>query len=281
MEKISGQNDRAISFLSQHHAPEVLVLPNAWDAASAMIFVHEGFRAIGTTSAGIAASLGYADGERMTSAENLEVTRRIINQTDLPVSVDFESGYAHDADGVARGALALIQAGAVGLNIEDSPKDSQTALSEISHQQDKIQAIRETAESVGVRMVINARTDAYLLGDTTEKSLRESIKRGNAYVAAGADCVFVPDMGNLGSSDIKCLAAEIDAPINVIAGASMPGLAKLQELGVSRVSLGPRPMRAVLGLLREIAREIRSQGSFELMSNESISYAEVNSWFSD
>ena len=257
------------------------MLPNAWDAASAMIFVHEGFRAIGTTSAGIAASLGYADGERMTSAENLEVARRIINQTDLPVSVDFESGYAHDADGVARGALALIQAGAVGLNIEDSPKDSQTALSEISLQQDKIRAIRETAEKTGVRLVINARTDAYLLGDTTKDSLRESIRRGNAYVEAGADCVFVPDMDNLESSDIKCLAAEIDAPINVIAGASMPGLAKLQELGVSRVSLGPRPMRALLGLLREIAQEIRSQGSFELMSNDSISYAEVNSWFSD
>jgi len=281
MGKISGQNEKAISFLAQHHSPEIFVLPNAWDAASAMIFVQEGFRAIGTTSAGIAASLGYADGERMTLAENLEVSKRIINQTNLPVSVDFETGYADDADGVARGALALIQAGAVGLNIEDSPKDSQTALSEISHQQDRIRAIRETAEKAGVHMVINARTDAYLLGDTTTNCLCESIKRGNAYVEAGADCVFVPDADNLDSSDIRCLAAEIDAPLNIIAGASMPDLAKLQELGVSRVSLGPRPMRATLGLLREIAREIRSQGSFELMSDDSISYSEVNSWFSD
>ena len=281
MGKISGQNEKAISFLAQHHSPEIFVLPNAWDAASAMIFVQEGFRAIGTTSAGIAASLGYADGERMTLAENLEVSKRIINQTNLPVSVDFETGYADDADGVARGALALIQAGAVGLNIEDSPKDSQTALSEISHQQDRIRAIRETAEKAGVHMVINARTDAYLLGDTTTNCLCESIKRGNAYVEAGADCVFVPDADNLDSSDIRCLAAEIDAPLNIIAGASMPDLAKLQELGVSRVSLGPRPMRATLGLLREIAREIRSQGSFELMSDDSISYSEVISWFSD
>jgi len=281
MGKISGQKEIAISFLAQHHSPEIFVLPNAWDAASAMIFVQEGFRAIGTTSAGIAASLGYADGERMTLAENLEVSKRIINQTNLPVSVDFETGYADDADGVARGALALIQAGAVGLNIEDSPKDSQTALSEISHQQDRIRAIRETAEKAGVHMVINARTDAYLLGDTTTNCLCESIKRGNAYVEAGADCVFVPDADNLDSSDIRCLAAEIDAPLNIIAGASMPDLAKLQELGVSRVSLGPRPMRATLGLLREIAREIRSQGSFELMSDDSISYSEVNSWFSD
>ena len=266
MDKINGQNDKATRFLAQHHSPEVFVLPNAWDAVSAMIFVHEGFQAIGTTSAGIAASLGYADGERMSAEENLEVARRIIKQTDLPVSVDFESGYADDADGVARGALALIQAGAVGLNIEDSPKDFQTALIEVSHQQDKIRAIRETAEKAGVSMVINARTDSYLLGDTTENSLRESIMRGNAYVEAGADCVFVPDADNLDSSDIKCLAAEIDAPLNVIAGASMPDLATLQKLGVSRVSLGPRPMRATLGLLREIAREIRSQGSFELMS---------------
>jgi 2-methylisocitrate lyase-like PEP mutase family enzyme len=197
----------------------------------------------------------------------------IFIRTDLPVSADFESGYGETLDGLAQRVLILLQAGAVGLNIEDRLVDS-------GLHQDKIRAIRNAADERGLQLVINARTDAYLLGDGPEKSLRKAIKRGNAYVDAGADCVFIPDTGNLTRDDIKILVEEIDAPINVIAGATMPCLADLQELGVSRVSLGPRPMRVVLSLLRDIAAEIRSEGTFELMSTESISYDDINKWFS-
>jgi 2-methylisocitrate lyase-like PEP mutase family enzyme len=280
MSERTSQLDKASRFLDLHHAKSTFVLPNAWDVASAMIFAHEGFPAIGTTSAGIAASLGYADGQKMSFEENLEVVERIVCNTDLPVSADFESGYGEDLEELATRALTLVRAGVVGLNIEDRVNFADDRLVESSLHEEKIKAIRRSGDQFGLQIVINARTDAYLLGDVPQKSLREAIKRGNAYVDAGADCVFIPDAGNLTQDDIKILVNEIDAPINVIAGATMPCVADLQALGVARVSLGPRPMRIVLGLLRDIASEIRSQGTFERMSNESISYDEINAWFS-
>ena len=281
MSRTVNQKEQAETFLGLHHGENIFVLPNAWDVASAMIFINEGYSAIGTTSAGIAASLGYSDGQNMSFRENLEVIERIVSSTSLPVSADFESGYADDANSVAMNALELIDVGVAGLNIEDAPGTSDSMLLDISHQQDKIRAIRETADNAGVRIVINARTDTYLVSDSSGNCLVESVERGNAYVDAGADCVFIPDTGNMLEAEVKTLAAEIQVPINVIAGASMPCLDELQSLGVSRVSLGPRPMRAALGLLREIAREISLKGSFELMSDESISYNDVNSWFTD
>jgi len=280
MSERASQQHKANDFLKMHHAESVFVLPNAWDVASAMIFVHEGYSAIGTTSAGIAASLGYADGQQMTLSENREVVERIVQHTDLPVSADFESGYGETLEGLAQRALTLLLAGAVGLNIEDRLSFVEDRLVDSGLHQDKIRVIRNVANEHGFQLVINARTDAYLLGDDSEKSLRQAIKRGNAYVDAGADCVFIPDTGNLNREDIETLVEEIDAPINVIAGATTPCLADLQEIGVSRVSLGPRPMRAVLSLLRDVAAEIRSKGTFELMSNESISYDDINEWYS-
>ncbi len=279
MSRSTVQQNKAASFLALHHADTLFVLPNAWDVVSAKIFINEGFSAIGTTSAGIAASLGYADGQQMSFEENLEVVARIARSTDLPVSADFESGYGSDIEGVAARALELLDAGAIGLNIEDSEGAHDGTLIDTALHGEKIRAIRRTTEKAGKHLFINARTDAYLVGNAPDRSLREAIERGNAYVAAGADCVFIPDMGDLDGKDIKVLAAEIDAPVNVIAGATTPCLAELQELGVSRVSLGPRPMRVVLSVLREIASEIRSQGTFARMSGESISYDEMNAWF--
>jgi len=273
------QQDRANDFLDLHHVERIFVLPNAWDVASAMIFTHEGFPAIGTTSAGIAASLGYADGQNLSFDENLKVVERIARNTVLPVSADFESGYGSEPEAVGQRALALLNAGAVGLNIEDRVGIDDGELVDTALHEEKIRSIRKFADGAGVHLLINARTDAFLVDGARKKSLCDAIERGNAYADAGADCIFIPDTGDLGRADIKTLAAEINAPINVIAGATMPCMAELQELGVSRVSLGPRPMRVVLGLLRDIAREINSKGSFELMSRETISYSEINSWF--
>ena len=185
----------------------------------------------------------------MSFDENLEVVERIARRTDLPVSADFESGYGEALDGLRQRSLALLRAGVVGLNVEDRLSFA------------------------------DARTDACLLGNTNDVSLREAIERGNAYVDAGADCVFVPDTGNLVHSDINELVSKINAPVNVIAGSTTPCLADLQDLGVAHVSLGPRPMRAVLSVLRDIGREINTKGTFELMSKESISYDDINSWF--
>lgn len=273
------QKQKADDFLAMHHAPTILILPNAWDVASGKIFELEGFKAIGTTSAGIAATLGYADGQHMSLAENMEVVRRIINNTSLPVSADIEAGYATSIEGVVKAAHAVLNVGAVGLNLEDGTGDSTTPLFDQALQQDKIKAIREMAVAKGIRLVINARTDVYLVNGDSKQSLRHAIDRGNAYKGAGADCIFVPDVGGVDKKAIAILVKEIDAPINIVAGATTPPILELQDIGVSRVSVGPRPMRAVLSLLRKIAKELMTTGTYKLMTDSSISYSEVNQWF--
>ena len=275
------QKQMADDFLALHHTPTILLLPNAWDVASAKVFELEGFKAIGTTSAGIAATLGYPDGQRMSLIENLEVVQRMINHTTLPVSVDIEAGYATSIAGVVKAAQAVLDAGAVGLNLEDGTGYPANPLFEKALQQEKIKAIREMSMAKGIHLVINARTDVVMINGDSPQSLREAISRGNAYKEAGADCIFVPDIGNLDKKSIAMLVKEIDAPVNILAGATTPPIAELQEIGVARVSVGPRPMRAVLSLLRKIAKELITTGTYKLMSESSISYSEVNQWFSE
>lgn len=275
------QKQMAADFLALHHAPTILILPNAWDVASAKIFELEGFKAIATTSAGIAATLGYPDVQRMSLTENLEVVQRMINHTTLPVSVDIEAGYATSIAGVVKAAQAVLDAGAVGLNLEDGTGYPANPLFEKALQQEKIKAIREMSMAKGIHLVINARTDVVMINDDSPQNRREAIDRGNAYKEAGADCIFVPDIGNLDKKSIALLVKEIEAPVNILAGATTPPIVELQEMGVARVSLGPRPMRAVLSLLRKIAQELMTTGTYKLMSESSISYSEVNQWFSE
>ncbi len=279
MINIDKQKQKADDFLALHHAPTILMLPNAWDVASEKIFELEGFKAIGTTSAGIAAMLGYADGQHMSLAENMEVVQRIVNNTTLPVSADIEAGYATSIEGVVKAANAVLNVGAVGLNLEDSTGDPNTPLFDKALQQEKIKAIREMSVAKGIHLVINARTDVIMNNDDSPQYLREAIECGNAYREAGADCIFVPDVGNLDKKLFPVLVKEIDAPINIIAGATTPPIPELQDMGVARVSLGPRPMRAVLSFLRKIAKELMTTGTYKLMTESSISYSDVNQWF--
>jgi len=270
---------KADALLALHLAPAILVLPNAWDAASSKVFELEGFRAIGTTSAGIAASLGYADGEQMTLAENMQVVQRVAASTTLPVSADVEGGYSIALEGVVATAIAVLAAGAVGLNLEDSTGDPAAPLLECARQADRLRAIRALDAETGISLVINARTDVYLVGDDPARSLRNAIVRGNAYREAGADCIFVPDLGNLDRQAIAILVKEIDAPLNLFVRATTPSIPELQQLGVARVSVGPGPMNAALGLLRRIARELLTTGTYGLMTEAPVTYVEVNQWF--
>jgi len=274
----NGQEEVANDFMALHHSSEILILPNAWDVVSAKVFELEGFKAIGTTSAGIAATLGYADGQQMSLIENLDVVRRIVNGIDVPISADIESGYATSIEGVVQCAEAVLNVGAVGLNLEDSSGDIESPLFDQSLQAEKITAMREMSVSKGKRLFLNARTDVFLVGENTTRALREAVDRGNAYRDAGADCIFIPDVGNLDGPAIEILAKEIAAPVNIIAGETTPPVPVLQDMGVARVSVGPRPMRAVLSLLRKIARELRVSGTYELMMESSITYSEVNQW---
>ncbi len=276
------QRGKAERFLAMHSGPELLVLANAWDVCSARLFELEGFRAIGTTSAGIAATLGYPDGQHMSLAETADVVNRITKRVRVPVSADIEAGYSEAVDGVAAAAKTVLDVGAVGVNLEDSTGNATKPLCDLSQQVEKIAAVREMAESAGIHLVINARTDVFLfpVGDPGSR-LARTIERGSAYRQAGADCVFVPDMGDLDVETMRHLVKEIEAPLNIIAGATTPPLSELEGMGVARVSFGPRPMRVALALVRKIARELRDSGTYTALSGESLSYAEVNGMFDD
>ncbi len=274
------QRDRAEEFLKLHAGDEILILPNAWDVSSARLFELEGFKAVGTTSAGISATLGHPDGQHMSLDDNMEVVGRIVEHVHLPISADVEAGYATSIEGVVKSARAVLNVGAVGLNIEDSTGNPAEPLYDEALQAEKIAAIREMALAEGIPLVINARTDVYLLPDGTPAGrMRETVDRCNAYRRAGADCVFVPDMGTLDKETITRLVHAIDAPINIIAGDRTPPLAELQEIGVARVSLGPKPMRAALALVRRIARELLGAGTYTTMTADTMSYSEVNGMF--
>src|SRR5215470_11825528 len=180
--------DKAERLRALHHGPPILVLPNAWDAATARLFEAEGFPAVATTSAGVAASLGYPDGGVVPAREMIEAVARIARSVKVPVSADIEHAYAETPDAVADVVLRVIAGGAVGINLEDYVPGA-VDLEPVDLQVDKIQAIMKASKKAGVRVVINARTDVFLraLGPA-EARLGIAIERGKAFLAAGADC---------------------------------------------------------------------------------------------
>ena len=265
--------DKAERLRALHHGPPVLVLANAWDAASARIVESEGFPAVATTSAGVAAALGYADGGDVPAREMIEAVARIARAVSVPVSADIEHGYASTPDAVADVVMRVVAAGAVGVNLEDILPGSD-ALEPIDVQCDKIRAITKSASTSGVGVVINARTDVYLRAiGPAESRLDAAVARGRAYLAAGAGCVFVPGVKD--RATIAALVKGIGGPINVLAMPDSPPIAELEALGVARVSLGSGPFRASLAILRDVARELKSTGTYSFIG-KSLPYATVN-----
>jgi 2-methylisocitrate lyase-like PEP mutase family enzyme len=274
----------ARAFRRLHEAPPLLLLPNAWDVSSAKLFEVAGFQALATTSAGIAASVGYADGERIPLDEMLAVAGRIIAHSALPVSLDMEAGYSATPEGAAESAGRAMAEGAVGINIEDGTGDPAGPLCDPVLMCAKVGAIRDRVLAAGVPLFINVRTDVFLVDqEITGDGMRRIIERSAAYIDSGADGIFVPTPldrpGLLGRDVIRRLVDEIDAPLNVLAGAVTLPLGELEEIGVARVSLGPAPMRAALALIRRIAVELRDRGTYGAMMERTIPYSEVNSWF--
>ena len=274
------QKNQALQFRSLHSGSPILILPNAWDAASARIFEQAGFRAIATTSSGVAASLGYPDGQHISRDMMLEAVGRITRVVNCPVSADIEAGYGSTVEEVLQTVRDVINAGAVGINIEDSVRGEERALVNMAHQVELIQAIRETASSLDVPLVINARTDVYLLpaGDPVSR-LAQAVQRANAYRQAGADCLF--PIGVSDANTIAALAQAIKGPINVIASPRSPLIAELAQLGVARASLASGAMLAVLGRLRGIARELLERGTYTKMSEGALSGTEFRQLFED
>lgn len=272
------QHLKTKNFLAMHSASNILVLPNAWDAASARIFEQAGFKAIGTTSAGIAASLGYHEPEKISRDEMIQAIKRIIDTVKLPVSADMEAGYAPTPEGVAETIQMIIKAGAVGVNLEDTPGVGDCPIQQVESQAERIKAARDAAKSANMPLVINARTDLYLfnIGDPNTR-FEQVVQRANIYLNAGADCIFIPGVGS--SQIITNLVKEINGPINILANPGVPSIHELQQLGVSRVSLGSGPMRATLGLVRRLAEELLTTGTYKTFTTDTIPYAEVNRFF--
>jgi len=261
-----------------HVEGPMLVLPNAWDAGSARVFVDAGFSALATTSAGIAFSLGYMDGERISRDEMLSAVARIIRRVSVPITADMEAGYGRTPDACAETARRVIDAGAVGMNLEDRIEHG--PLLDFGLAVERVRAARVAADKAGVSIVINARTDAFEAPEIPRESrVAEAVRRGNAFHRAGADSVFVPFVGD--RDTIEQLVQQIDAPVNILGTPNAPSLKVLAVLGVRRVTFGSAPMRATLGLVRRMAREWKEKGTYGTLEAYGIPFAELQKLFED
>jgi 2-methylisocitrate lyase-like PEP mutase family enzyme len=266
-------SDKAEQLRRLHRGPPILVLPNAWDAVSARLFQAEGFPAVATTSAGVAAALGYPDGGVVPPREMIEAIARIVRAVSVPLTADIEHAYGATPDAVADNVLRVIAAGAVGINIEDCVPGAPD-LEPLALQADKITTIVKAAKTSGVPIVVNARTDVFLREvGAPETRLGVAIERGKAFLAAGADCVFVP--GVIAAETIGALVHGIGGPVNVLAVQGTPKIAELESLGVARVSVGSGPHRATLALTRDIARELKGKGTYGAFTSHALTYGET------
>jgi 2-methylisocitrate lyase-like PEP mutase family enzyme len=269
-----SQQAKADSLRAMHHGPGILVLPNAWDAASARVFEEAGFNAIATTSAGIAFALGYPDGQRISREEMLSQVARIVRAVNVPVTADVEAGYGKRPEDAAQTARAVVATGAVGMNLEDATGDPERPLIDLALQVERIRAAVSSATETGVRMVLNARTDVYLAQvGPPETRYIETLRRLSAFRDAGADCLFAPGIRD--AEIIGRLVRDLKFPLNILAVPGAPVISDLERLGVTRVSIGSGAMRATLGLTRRLAQELKDCGTYSAMEN-AIPYDEIN-----
>jgi 2-methylisocitrate lyase-like PEP mutase family enzyme len=277
------QAQKATRLLELHHASTPIVLINAWDAGSAAMIEHCGLPAIASSSAACANAMGFPDGQHIPWQQMLEIVNRIASTVTVPVTADIESGFAANPQQLEISISQIIQAGAVGVNLEDVMPQAHGPLFPLAEQITRIKATRNAAEKEEIHLVINARIDAYWqAGVSPEEAMRNTLERGKAYFAAGADCVFVPGLRN--PDHIRHMiehwrSINPQAPINILAGPDVPSIPELARLGVKRVSYGSGPHRAAMGLLRRIADEARSTGTFRTLTDGAVPYAEINGLF--
>jgi 2-methylisocitrate lyase-like PEP mutase family enzyme len=300
---------KASRLLELHHGPQPLVLINAWDAASAAMVEHCGLPAIATSSAAMANALGFPDGQYLPWAQMLEAVARVCRAVKVPVTADIESGFAANVTALETSITQIIQAGAVGVNLEDvmpanpthqnadtknaEPVRHGSPLFPLPEQNARIQAARRAAQVAGIHLVINARTDAYWqAGVSPAEAMRGTLERGKAYLQAGADCIFIPGLRN--PDHIKTVIDHLStdylpanaphsvhrvAPVNILAGPGVPSIPDLAKLGIKRVSYGSGPHRAAMGLLRRMAEEATTSGTFHVLTEGAVPYEEINGLF--
>jgi 2-methylisocitrate lyase-like PEP mutase family enzyme len=325
---------KASRLLDLHHASQPLILINAWDAASAAMVEHCGLPAVATSSAAMANSLGFPDGQYLPWEQMLDAVARVCRAVKVPVTADIESGFASNVTALETSITQIIQAGAVGVNLEDlMPSQSENVrhgspLFPLPVQIARIQAARRVAQAAGIHLVINARTDAYWqAGVDPAEALRNTLERGQAYLQSGADCIFIPGLRNpdhiktvidhlsagdfqtddlrtndLRTPDLRVAGPRTNdlqtndlqtndlhtndprafhrvSPVNILAGPGVPPIPELAKLGVKRVSYGSGPHRAAMGLLRRIASEAKTSGTYQSLTEGAVPYEEINRLF--
>ncbi|MFG2294813.1 isocitrate lyase/phosphoenolpyruvate mutase family protein [Streptomyces sp. NPDC048603] len=266
--ELTALTARARAFTALHDPAAPLALANAWDVATARIVQAAGAPAIATTSAGVAWSLGAPDGDVLARDRALDLIRRVVDAVSVPVTADIEGGFGADADAVGETVAGVLDAGAVGINIEDGSRSP-------AEQAERLAAARAAADSAGVPLYVNARIDTYLRGYGAEGPARldETLARAARYLEAGASGVFVPGVHD--PATVAELAKGVPAPLNVLAGPGAPAVAELGALGVSRVSLGSWVAEAAYALVKRATEELLAAGTYGAVA-DSLPYGELN-----
>lgn len=262
---IAAANEKSSKLRQLVRAPEILIMPGAYDVLSALLFEQMGFKAIQGTSGGIAASVGYLDGEAMSRDQFIELSGNFAAAVSVPFNADGERGYG-DENGVRDTVRALVARGVAGMNLEDGAAKGKGGLVELSEQLRKIKAVMETKRELGSEFFLNARVDSFhVLPDDSKRALHEAIHRGNAYAEAGGDCIFYLFLHS--AETIGTIAKEVQAPISILAGPQSPSVQELQDLGVARVSYGSGFTKAAITATKRLAQEILEKGTCNMLKD--------------
>lgn len=261
--------------LFRHLHTAGFLLPNAWDAASARLFEAAGFPAVGTTSAGISYARGRQDGQSLSRADMLREVQAIVTAVGVPVNADIEAGYGDAPDVVAQTVREFAALGVAGVNLEDATGRPASPLYPLEDQLRRVSAARAAAPDI----FLNIRTDTFItgFGRDDEERLAETIRRGQAYLEAGADGVFVPLA--VDAATIGTLARELAGPLNVMAFPGAPSVPKLLAAGAKRVSVGQSVMLAVMGFTARMAQELRETGTYDAMDTNFYGFGEAERLF--
>ena len=260
------QKEMAEAFRRMHRG-RLLLLPNAWDPMSARQFEAAGFPAIATTSGGVAWALGHADGEKAPWRDVVTATARIVQMVRVPVTADIEAGYGETPVDVGRSIREILGTGVVGFNLEDGTARPDSPVRPLDDAVARIAAARDAANAAGVPAVINARIDLYLknVGDLASR-FDEAVRRGKAYLAAGADCIYPFGLGDI-DTIARLVKALENAPVNIVARAGTPPAAELQRIGVARVTIASGATLAVMSLIKTIGETLRTAGTFDVLEH--------------
>lgn len=268
---MTAKAETAALFLRLHEGPEPLLLPNAWDAGSARLMESLGAKAVATTSAGVAWTHGYPDGDVLPVRMLVSTIVAIARAIRVPLTVDVEGGYSDDPAAVEETVARIVEAGAVGINIEDGSASPDLLCL-------KIERAKRAGQHFGIDLFVNARTDVYLRGLAPEgKRVEEVLSRAAAYGNAGASGLFVPGLRE--PAEIKAVAAEAGLPLNVMAWPGLSGAADLAQLGVRRLSAGSGIAQALWGKAASLAESFLKTGKSDPLGEGAMGYADINALF--